>query len=147
LLLFLSGGKQVKKSSSELKWSGQAKAEHNQQKVVCTAEQEHSLPWNYTQEESRKLTVFCKNFKFFALNCVMEIICHYLILFYKKLVNNQATFAVSPRLKNGSEVMVPLELGKGANVTVKIWANAAPYNHKLTRNGKEQAISINNVRN
>ena len=60
------------------------------------------------------------------------------------IVNNQAIFAVSPRLVNGSEVIVPVKLGQNAHVTVYILANPAPYNHKLTRNGEEQqAISVN----
>ena len=69
----------------ELKWSGPAKAGYNQQKVVCRAEQTHSLPWNYMKEESRKLTVSCKILKILASNCDSEIICHHLILLEKKL--------------------------------------------------------------
>jgi hypothetical protein len=131
----------MKSTSRELKWIGPAKVENNQQEMVCTAEQTHSLPWNYTKEEGRELTVYCKILKILASNCDLEIICQYLILLDKKLVNNQATFAVSPRLVNGSEVIVPVKLGRVAHVTVKILANPAPYYFKLTKNDENlQAI-------
>lgn len=46
-----------------LYWSGLAQIENHKQKLICKAEQKHSI-WNHTQELSRIITVNCESFFF-----------------------------------------------------------------------------------
>jgi hypothetical protein len=42
-------------------------------------------------------------------------------------------------------VVVPVILGEDAVISVKILANLAPYNYKLTKNGKHLQVKENQV--